>query len=156
MLATFCPHKRAEKHTSKCIIGCTFLCHLAATARQRNKKGYSQHRVRTCILSWITLSYMLVTKGYCPLRTVNPLPRLHSRPDNALSPFGLLPVRRQAKALEAVGVDARELTEADEFFGTAALKSYNTFVRPRPKQLPKVSSQQTSFVFFFFFAGTFF
>lgn len=42
------------------------------------------------------------------------------------------------QALEAVGVDPRELTEADEFFGTAALKSYNTFVRPRPKQLAKV------------------
>lgn len=42
------------------------------------------------------------------------------------------------KALCAVGVDARELTDADEFFGTAALKSYNTFLRPRPKQLAKV------------------
>lgn len=42
------------------------------------------------------------------------------------------------QALETVGVDPRELTEADEFFGTAALKSYNTFVRPRPKQLAKV------------------
>lgn len=42
------------------------------------------------------------------------------------------------QALEAVGVDPRELTEADEFFGTAALKSYNTFVRPRTKQLQKV------------------
>lgn len=35
-------------------------------------------------------------------------------------------------------MDPRDLTEADEFFGTAALKSYNTFVRPRPKQLAKV------------------
>ncbi|CAN0458033.1 unnamed protein product, partial [Ectocarpus sp. 8 AP-2014] len=34
------------------------------------------------------------------------------------------------EALVTVGVDPRELTEADEFFGTAALKSYNTFVRP--------------------------
>lgn len=42
------------------------------------------------------------------------------------------------QALEAVGVDPRELTRADEFFGTAALKSYNTFVRPRQKQLSKV------------------
>lgn len=44
----------------------------------------------------------------------------------------------RCQALETVGVDPRELTEADEFFGTAALKSYNTFVRPRPKQLAKV------------------
>lgn len=35
-------------------------------------------------------------------------------------------------------MDPRELTEADEFFGSAALKSYNTFLRPRPKQLAKV------------------
>ena len=35
-------------------------------------------------------------------------------------------------------MDARELTEADEFSGTAALKAYNTFMRPRPKQLSKV------------------
>lgn len=41
-----------------------------------------------------------------------------------------------------VGVDPRELTEADEFFGTAALKSYNTFVRPRPKQLAKVKRRR--------------
>ncbi|CAN0014024.1 unnamed protein product [Ectocarpus sp. 12 AP-2014] len=45
------------------------------------------------------------------------------------------------KALVTVGVDPRELTEADEFFGTAALKSYNTFVRPRPKQLAKVMQE---------------
>lgn len=44
------------------------------------------------------------------------------------------------KALGSVGVDLTELTEADEFFGTAALKSYNTFVRPRPKQLSKVKN----------------
>ncbi|CAN0442821.1 unnamed protein product, partial [Ectocarpus fasciculatus] len=44
-------------------------------------------------------------------------------------------------ALVTVGVDPRELTEADEFFGTAALKSYNTFVRPRPKQLAKVMQE---------------
>ena len=36
-------------------------------------------------------------------------------------------------------MDPRELTEADDFFGTAALKSYTTFVRPRPKQLQKVT-----------------
>ncbi|CAM9582914.1 unnamed protein product [Ectocarpus sp. 4 AP-2014] len=45
------------------------------------------------------------------------------------------------EALVTVGVDPRELTEADEFFGTAALKSYNTFVRPRPKQLAKVMQE---------------
>lgn len=56
-----------------------------------------------------------------------------------LSPPCVLPVPWFAhQALVTVGVDPRELTEADEFFGTAALKSYNTFVRPRPKQLAKV------------------
>lgn len=35
-------------------------------------------------------------------------------------------------------MDPRELTEADDFFGSAPLKSYNTFLRPRPKQLAKV------------------
>ncbi|CAM9423078.1 unnamed protein product [Scytosiphon promiscuus] len=46
------------------------------------------------------------------------------------------------EALQAVGVDPREVTEADEFFGTAALKSYNTFVRPRPKQLAKARGRK--------------
>ena len=44
----------------------------------------------------------------------------------------------RAQALVTVGVDPKELTEADEFYGSAALKAYNTFVRPRPKQLSKV------------------
>ncbi|CAM9310157.1 unnamed protein product, partial [Laminaria digitata] len=42
------------------------------------------------------------------------------------------------EALVTIGVDPKELTEADEFYGSAALKAYNTFVRPRPKQLSKV------------------
>lgn len=43
-----------------------------------------------------------------------------------------------------MGVDPRELTEAEAFFGTAALKAYNTFVRPRPKKLSKVRIPQTA------------
>lgn len=54
------------------------------------------------------------------------------------------------KALGAVGVDPRELTEAAEFFGTAALKSYNTFVRPRPKQLSKVGKDHYNYQYFYY------
>ncbi|CAM9165366.1 unnamed protein product [Choristocarpus tenellus] len=58
-----------------------------------------------------------------------------------LNEFSAMRQEALDKALGDMGVDVRELTEADEFFGTAALKSYNTFVRPRPKQLAKVMQE---------------
>ncbi|CAM9090550.1 unnamed protein product [Chrysoparadoxa australica] len=61
-----------------------------------------------------------------------------------LRPAGEWSLNRQealVEALDAVGVNANKLSTDGAYFGSSALKTYNTFIRPRASQLEKVAAE---------------